>query len=109
MAITSLPLSRDTDASVDTNGEAYAIPDGKTAPWIPAAQMKVYVSDLAFIGFSHAGTDDSPVPAATVDNTVYQVGDTEEVYTFGHFREQPTWLYVYAASTAILVRISFFG
>jgi D-alanyl-D-alanine carboxypeptidase len=102
----SLPHSRDTDAAADTSGVAYAIPTGADTPFFPATQVKVYVSALAFVGF---GPDDSP-PTAAATNTVYQEGATEVVYTWQHFADaEIDFLYVYAASGTVTVRVSFFG
>lgn len=103
----SLPHSRDTDAAITTAGVAYAIPTGDADPWFPATQVTIYVSALAFIGF---GPDDSP-PAATTSNTVYQEAATVVAYVldFPTAVAPPTHIYVYAASSDVDARVSWFG
>jgi len=103
----TLPHSRDTDTGITTSGVAYAIPTGSVDPFFPATQATIYVSALALIGF---GMDDSP-PAAADTNTVYQEGTTVVAYMldFPTAVAPPTHIYVYAASSTIDARISWFG
>ena len=105
MPLRAVPLWRDTDATVDTTGVAYDLQASSTHP-IHATQVKVYVSEAAYVG---VGRTSSP-PTASADNTVYQEAATEEVYTFSDNQNFTKYLYVYAVTgTITAVRVSAFG
>jgi hypothetical protein len=95
------PLSYKTESAVATTGVAIALPTTVTA-----RQVKLYVTELAYVGF---GDDDSPTAIAAGSAVAYQEANTEVVYTFNN-PAFVTHLWVYAVSgTITTVRASFFG
>lgn len=95
---------RDTDAAVDTDGAAYSLLSSVSRP-IKTKQVTVFVDALAFVGF---GTSATP-PAPTEANTVYQEANTVIPYVVTGNDASETFIYVYAASGTVLVRVSMYG
>ena len=95
---------RDTDAAVDTEGEAYSLLPSVSRP-IKTKQVAVYVSALAFVGFGVSATP----PAPTTANTIYQEAETVVPYVLTGNDAVEKYLYVYAVTDTILVRVSMFG
>lgn len=104
MLAASNAIGRDTNASInDTTGWAVDLRRATRKPFT-VKQIKVYVSALAFIGFSRGDSSAGTPPSPTSGNTVYQEAGTEEVYS-----TNARYLYIYAATGTITARVSLFG
>ena len=104
MILRARPLYRSTSASVGTGGTAFAIHGTSTQP-VTTHQLVVFTSGLAFVGI---GRESSP-PTPTANNTSYQEAGESRVYTLDGNHNFEKYLYVYAETGTITVRISRFG
>jgi hypothetical protein len=97
--IRTLPIGYVTEAATPTTGDDFAIPLTGIRPKI----VRVNTSAAGFVGF---GTDDSP-PAASTSNCVYHAsGQTDYILD----DQLPyTHVYVYSATSTIVVYVSFLG
>jgi hypothetical protein len=93
------PLSRATDATCGTTGTAFERPTD-----IKAFVCRVLLAAEGYVGF---GEVVSPIPAAAVGNTVYQASGTTDYYFDD--APSPAYVYVYAPSGTIVVKVSWLG
>lgn len=95
----SRPIGRATNASVGTNGAAFAVPT--TAK---VYQVKINVGADAYIGI---GTSDT-VPAASTSNSGYLSSGTETI-TLDAATGIDAYIYVWAVTGTLTAKISYYG
>lgn len=103
-ALRARPLYRATHAAVDTNGQAFQVQTTDTRP-VKVHQVVVSSDGLGFVGI---GVSSTP-PAPTTSNTAYLEAGQPYVLTLDGNDALERYVYVYAASGTVLVRLSMFG